>query len=165
MRIPDDAGVFCQWRASVWQQMALVSRGHWWMFRRRKADVEFAFLVTLLMWWFHFKVLRMFTPRYLAQSTTSRVCPWMLYGCATHFLLLVTCKTWHFFGWNSINQLPSHCCKASRSCWSLIASCSPLTLRHRAQSSANKRTVDPSETQSGRSIIYKRKSYGSSTLP
>ena len=134
-----------------------MSCGHWWMLRRRKADVEFAFLVTWLIWWFHFKVLCMLIPRYFAESNTSRVCPWILYVYSIHFLLLVTCRTWHFLGWNSINQSPSHCCNDSRSCWSLTASCSVLMLRYRIQSSAKRRTVDPCDTQLGRSLIYRRK--------
>ena len=74
------------------------------MLRCRKARVEFALLVMLLMWWFQLRFLWMFTPRYLAESTSSSVWLWMTYGFLMSFLLLLTWMTWHFSGWNDICQ-------------------------------------------------------------
>ena len=38
------------------------------------------------MWWFHFRLLWIWTPRYFAESTTSRVWPCIEYGC------VITCS-------------------------------------------------------------------------
>jgi hypothetical protein len=39
--------------------------------------------------WDHFRLLCMLSPKYFAESTTSRVWPWMLYLWLMMFLLLV----------------------------------------------------------------------------
>jgi hypothetical protein len=57
------------------------------------------------------QVLCMFSPKYFAESTTSRVLwPWMLYLWLMMFLLLVMLVTWHFLGWNSHEPVFSHFC-------------------------------------------------------
>ena len=69
------------------------------------------------MWW-------MVTPRYLALSTSSRVCPWSMYPVFLGCRLLDTCFTLHFCGWNFTCHRCSQCWSADKSLCS--SSASPL---------------------------------------
>ena len=119
------------------------------------------------MWWFHFRLLWIWIPRYFAESTTSRVWPCIVYGCVITVLLFVIFRTWHFLGWrwNSMSQSASHFCKLFKSSWSCMASAALLMSLYRAQSSAKSRTAEPSDTASGRSLMKSRNRNGPRTLP
>lgn len=53
---------------STYSTVSLVIRGQDGRFLRRKAEVEFAFLHTLSMWWFQLRLLVIVTPKYLIIS-------------------------------------------------------------------------------------------------
>jgi hypothetical protein len=74
-----------------------------------------AFLVILSMWLSQFKLLWIFSPRYLAESAWFNTWPWMVYSLWIGDFLFVAMSISHLSGLNLINQLFSHCCKLSKS--------------------------------------------------
>jgi hypothetical protein len=58
--------------------------------RLRKPSVLLALAVMVLMWSSHRRSLLMVTPRYLLESTSWSMCPWMVYWALIGFRLLET---------------------------------------------------------------------------
>jgi hypothetical protein len=69
----------------------------------------------VLMWSFHRRSLLMVTPRYLLESTSWSMCPWMVYWALIGLRLLETHITTHFSGWKAICHLFSHSSSELRS--------------------------------------------------
>ena len=108
MQIPDDAGVLGLIRAlvDVSPQKDMLISPFWWSDWYGGSISRSCECLSQVTW--------------LSRRLRGCVREYYNYGYSTHFLLLVTCKTWHFLGWNSINQSLSH--KAFRCCWSLMTS-------------------------------------------
>ena len=98
------------------------------MLRLMSPNDLLALLTTLSTCVFHLRSEAMLTPRYLAWSTTSRMCPCSEYLAGIGCLALLTWMTWHLVGLNSMSQSASHICKWSKSFWMVLLSLThPIT--------------------------------------
>ena len=68
-----------------WAIKVIVNRRFWINYimmekKKKKANVEFAFLVILSMWLSQLKLVWIFSPRYLAESVWFNTWSWMVYS-------------------------------------------------------------------------------------
>ena len=105
----------------------------------------------------------MVTPRYLLESTSWSMCPWMVYRALIGLRLLKTRITTHFSGWKAICHLFSHSYIELRSFCRICVSLLFRIGRNNRQSSANSLASD--SVDSGRSLMNSKKSKGPSTVP
>jgi len=76
--------------------------GIWWMFLCRKDVALLAFYVMRSMWWFQLSYFWKLRLKYFAVSTSSKVCPWIVYGCLIGFLLFIMWCICHFWNWHKV---------------------------------------------------------------